>query len=59
MNRKMLLAFVLLSVVVAAVVTPIQADTIGPFTTTTPIPAALTDWADTLEFPHSIHRLEL
>jgi hypothetical protein len=51
MNQKLLLAFVLLSVVVAAVASPAQASTLGPLPTTTPIASTLTDWTDTLAFP--------
>ena len=32
-------------------VSVVRADTIGPFATTTPIPATLTDWNGSLSFP--------
>ncbi len=50
-NLKLFCVAVVATVVVAVAASSGQADTSGPFTTSTPIPVTLTDWTGSLAFP--------
>ncbi len=52
MNRLIcFISILVLAAVTVGVALPVQANTIGPITTSTPIPYTLTDWPGTLTFP--------